>query len=1461
VQRFKRGLAALLAAVMIATLLPVATAAEDNPELPEELVPPAAVTMPDDESENAEVPDQAESPDAEQAETAEETGEPDDVQEPVPASAEEAEAEVVYNTGSMEITVGSEPDDSRERMYYDTFDENGEYTIWIHEPNPFFPYEVQFTYAGQTWSEWFETPEDTAEVGGHLFRTACSGEPEYLGFQVGKYYIPAYPEEKQFTTAQNYGSADYDPDAGITPASLLPLEEVNVYVDFSGFLPEELTEISIRAFLDGQALDDRDTVLWIKTDDNYERYRADGSVDLSAFARDTGSGTASTTAEIIAGAFDQLNPDNTRYIVRFNVSYFGQLLEMQAYSSDRRLIGSDTSASSDYVRQEDGSYEEYPYYSMTGYDYPVWELRSALVGLRFCEQSSTLKKLREKGELTIDIYGGKLDDISEEEPINDQIWNQEDLSATGGYTMDATQRGNAWVTVALGHNGKTHLMYRTLEIGYHETYQYLEFGFRAVKEDGTEWETQKNFWPYIERGSDVLQYNVSVISDEWDGKKTGIAMTYNDRYAENGLSAAVYEGIYQSETEALQKRARDISEQFWGPDASGYQKDYNKAVPFTVVLKKGETVVETIHIQVTTALNQERIFVSPASDLYSNNREERVTSKFEQADNGTYFYTMRYYGSWLSLEYPKDGQYYISLYASTNYPHEEDYVDGRDDVKAAYLGNYATAEEAEGQTDIKGQLFSYINHEYDSEAGGYIYTGGYLADFRNGAVTFTIVDIKDKVYHVTVNTLTAVPPKAAPASIDTYFRVTGVTDLDGNPYDQYVVKSEDDGYYFNGFQTIFLLNPDGSPVADREIIPVFSTGTAVKPYVGHNEKSGIIVKEGNKEIFANGTPIHYSAASESGTHLRNYWVTFLTQEQGAKLYVNGMNDVEHYEEGMPVREVLLGAGSSDFHDILIANTGSEKLTGLYARLEGAENICLDDYWTIGNTKELAAFTGVAQTSAYGDLNNLAKIRLHRTKDAAGNFTHGEIKGTLVIGSTGTGEEVKIKLSGTAGIPKITTEAVVDGVQFVPYSSVIQTNHMYGASGVRFELVSGTLPSGVIVRQNGEVYGVPRNYGDFSFAVRATYDGQVSEVKSFRLHIAPNEDPNVFNASDPSYKLLEPVGNPVEDQMTGPYHFELDASELEKDGTHTFASEGPYIYYIDFWLDGVKLKRGVDYEASEGSTILTLADSTIEDKGNGTHTLAAEFREGDKETGELKRTAQNYTITGLPEPEKPSKPSGGGDHSGGGSDKPSTSKPSSSKPSETKPTTPVTPPPDTGMPFTDVLPPHWFFNDVKWVYDNKYMEGVSATLFAPAQPITQATIVTVLARLAKIDLTQFDGETYPGIENGKWYTQPAIWATQSGLLPDFSSFTGESPLDRNGMAIMLVKYMRSLGLDTTPPEQPAVFSDAALMTQEGNDAFQILYQYNIFRGVGGNAMDPAGSTTRAQFAALVQRISAFAATSQ
>ena len=349
-------------------------------------------------------------------------------------------------------------------------------------------------------------------------------------------------------------------------------------------------------------------------------------------------------------------------------------------------------------------------------------------------------------------------------------------------------------------------------------------------------------------------------------------------------------------------------------------------------------------------------------------------------------------------------------------------------------------------------------------------------------------------------------------------------------------------------------------------------------------------------------------------------------------------------------------------------------------------------------------------------------------------------------------------------------------------------------------------------------------GSFPFTVEAefTRSGR-AETKLFILTVLDNTDTNVEGSTDVGYELLDRV-----------------PAELTAYEDQVFRSQGTYGEFYKFYLDGRELVEDQDFKSEEGSTKITIYAQTFRTAGEGTHTIAAEFRTDKSDTNTVKKAAQNYTVP------RSSSGSAGGSSGSAGNSKPAVDH-NVNKPTQDAQT--------TADIFQDISSGDWFYPDVDWAYQQELMIGVTKQTYAPYGPISAATVVTVLARMDKVDLDDYAAVSYPQIDAGQWYTNAANWAMESGLLPD-EHFTGQPPIARARFAVMLVKYLRHSGIDCTLPEEPVGFADASLMTQEENDAFQVLYQFGIFKGVGSYYMDPQGSTTRAQLAVLLHRLSVF-----
>lgn len=111
---------------------------------------------------------------------------------------------VVFSTGG-EYQLVVNPSVSEEEGYEGyagIFGEDGSYTIQIPEEDPFFPYEVQFVdpETSEPQNVWFMTPDSTVEFGGHTFRVAANftgNAVTQLSLNIAGDVVVIYPEEKE----------------------------------------------------------------------------------------------------------------------------------------------------------------------------------------------------------------------------------------------------------------------------------------------------------------------------------------------------------------------------------------------------------------------------------------------------------------------------------------------------------------------------------------------------------------------------------------------------------------------------------------------------------------------------------------------------------------------------------------------------------------------------------------------------------------------------------------------------------------------------------------------------------------------------------------------------------------------------------------------------------------------------------------------------------------------------------------------------------------------------------------------------------------------------------------------------------------------------------------------------------------------------------------------------------------
>ena len=176
----------------------------------------------------------------------------------------------------------------------------------------------------------------------------------------------------------------------------------------------------------------------------------------------------------------------------------------------------------------------------------------------------------------------------------------------------------------------------------------------------------------------------------------------------------------------------------------------------------------------------------------------------------------------------------------------------------------------------------------------------------------------------------------------------------------------------------------------------------------------------------------------------------------------------------------------------------------------------------------------------------------------------------------------------------------------------------------------------------------------------------------------------------------------------------------------------------------------------------------------------------------------------------------------------------------EPEQPVEPETPT-FPFYDVPTSAWYYSAVKYVYENKLMDGVDTYEFAPNATLTRAMVWTIIARMSGVDTTG----------GNSWYAKAQEWVITNGISD------GENPtaaITRQELVTMLYRYAQIKGYDVSVGEDTNILSyvDATSISEYAVAAFQWSCGSGLTEGDENGALTPLATATRAQAAAMIMR---------
>ena len=180
------------------------------------------------------------------------------------------------------------------------------------------------------------------------------------------------------------------------------------------------------------------------------------------------------------------------------------------------------------------------------------------------------------------------------------------------------------------------------------------------------------------------------------------------------------------------------------------------------------------------------------------------------------------------------------------------------------------------------------------------------------------------------------------------------------------------------------------------------------------------------------------------------------------------------------------------------------------------------------------------------------------------------------------------------------------------------------------------------------------------------------------------------------------------------------------------------------------------------------------------------------------------------------------------------------------------------PFADIKSGTWQYNAARYAYDNKYMNGKGElipgkVIFSPNTAVDRSQFVQILYNMEGRPEVQYT-PCYSDVPEGQWYSIPVTWAAQNSIVSSQASkFDVYGKTSREQLATMFYNYAKFKEYDVTLKGGKTVndFPDGDQVSSWAVNPLNWALSYGILSGKGNGKLDPSGTATRAECAAIIR----------
>lgn len=176
------------------------------------------------------------------------------------------------------------------------------------------------------------------------------------------------------------------------------------------------------------------------------------------------------------------------------------------------------------------------------------------------------------------------------------------------------------------------------------------------------------------------------------------------------------------------------------------------------------------------------------------------------------------------------------------------------------------------------------------------------------------------------------------------------------------------------------------------------------------------------------------------------------------------------------------------------------------------------------------------------------------------------------------------------------------------------------------------------------------------------------------------------------------------------------------------------------------------------------------------------------------------------------------------------------------------------PFPDVKADDWFYTYTMSVYNNGLMKGDTEGKFNPKNNMKRSELVTILSRLANVDVTGYASELTFDDTVGHWSADYVGWAVSQELVKGFdaNTFGPEANISRQDLATLLDRFVKKYEIKLR--EDPLVdsFPDKDSFASYAAEPIENMRRYGIISGDTAGNFNADSPATRAEIAVMLSR---------